>query len=263
MATSTSDKERAKQRIADAKAKAKADRKAAKERKRNSTDPKDMGTLRQIYQAYKLTKEQDPAVTWLLLAAFLLPIVIGVVVGILINQWIWLLIMGIMVGLILAMLVLLWRVKAATYKRYEGMAGSSEVALQMLDKKKWSHTPAIAATRHQDVVHRAVGRGGIVLVGEGDQNRVRQMLNSEVKKHEKFADGVIITTFVVGDKEGQVPLNKLAGQINKLPKMLEKYQVSEVNQRLKAIDAMRPVAPIPKGPVPTSMKGARRQMRGR
>ncbi len=161
MATSTSDKERAKQRIADAKAKAKPTGRPPRSASATPPTPRTWGTLRQIYQAYKLTKEQDPAVTWLLLAAFLLPIVIGgVVVGILINQWIWLLIMGIMVGLILAMLVLLWRVKAATYKRYEGMAGSSEVALQMLDKKKWSHTPpAIAATRHQDVVHRAVGRG--------------------------------------------------------------------------------------------------------
>jgi len=30
-----------------------------------------------------------------------------------------------------------------------------------------------------------------------------------------------------------------------------------------AIDAARPAAPLPKGPVPTSMKGFRGQMRGR
>ena len=33
--------------------------------------------------------------------------------------------------------------------------------------------------------------------------------------------------------------------------------------RLKAIDASRPNIPIPKGPVPTSMKGMRGNMRGR
>ena len=34
-------------------------------------------------------------------------------------------------------------------------------------------------------------------------------------------------------------------------------------QRLKALDAMRPQIPIPKGPMPTSMKQARQAMRGR
>ena len=33
--------------------------------------------------------------------------------------------------------------------------------------------------------------------------------------------------------------------------------------RLRAIDANRSNLPIPKGPVPTSMKGMRGQMRGR
>jgi hypothetical protein len=33
-------------------------------------------------------------------------------------------------------------------------------------------------------------------------------------------------------------------------------------QKMKALDAMRPAAPMPRGPMPTSAKGARRQMRG-
>ncbi len=33
--------------------------------------------------------------------------------------------------------------------------------------------------------------------------------------------------------------------------------------KLKALDAMRPQAPLPRGPVPTSVKGARRMMQGR
>jgi hypothetical protein len=39
--------------------------------------------------------------------------------------------------------------------------------------------------------------------------------------------------------------------------------MTDLLSRLKAIDAARPVAPLPKGPVPTSMKGFRGQMRGR
>jgi hypothetical protein len=36
-----------------------------------------------------------------------------------------------------------------------------------------------------------------------------------------------------------------------------------VLNRLKALDASRSNIPLPKGPVPTSMKGLRGQMRGR
>jgi len=39
--------------------------------------------------------------------------------------------------------------------------------------------------------------------------------------------------------------------------------MTDVLQRLKAIDAQRGKLPLPKGPVPTSMKGMRSQQRGR
>ena len=42
----------------------------------------------------------------------------------------------------------------------------------------------------------------------------------------------------------------------------EKSRTDIIN-RLKAIDATRSPLPIPKGPMPTSMKGARSSMRGR
>src|SRR5699024_6076358 len=113
----------------EAEAKQQAARKAEKERKRNSTDPKDMGRVKQVVHAYKLTKEQDPILPWLLLAAFLLPLVAGVVVGIVLRQWLTAPLFGLMVGLVLAMVVLVQRAKRATFKRYAGQAGSAEVAL--------------------------------------------------------------------------------------------------------------------------------------
>ena len=56
----------------------------------------------------------------------------------------------------------------------------------------------------------------------------------------------------MGDKEGQVPLDKLADHIRKLPKMLQPNQITDVKQRLRALDAVRPQMPVPKGPMPTS-----------
>ena len=39
-------------------------------------------------------------------------------------------------------------------------------------------------------------------------------------------------------------------------------EVTKLSLLLKALDAMRPAAPMPRGPVPTSMKSARKMMRG-
>ena len=96
---------------------------------------------------------------------------------------------GLEIGMLVAMIILVQRTKKATYKRYMGQAGSAEVALQMLPKQ-WISTPVIAATRQRDVVHRTLGPGGLVLVGEGESGRLRQLLASEVKKHERVAYGI-------------------------------------------------------------------------
>ncbi|HET9650059.1 MAG TPA: DUF4191 domain-containing protein [Microlunatus sp.] len=242
--------------------KAKAERKA---RKKSSTNPAEMGRIQQIVRAYQVTHEYDPPLPWIMGAAFLAPIIVGVVVGIITGHWIYLPILGLTIGVLLALIVLVQRAKKATYKRYAGQAGSAEVALGMLPKQ-WVSTPVIAVTRQRDAVHRTVGPGGIVLIGEGEPGRLKAILAGEVKKHERVAYGVTVTTFIMGDKEGQVPLDKLADRIRKLPKVLQPHQITDVKQRLRALDAVRPQIPVPKGPMPTSprqVKGAKQAMRGR
>jgi hypothetical protein len=249
----------------DVKAKAKDAKRAEKARKKASNDPKDMGRIRQVIRAYQVTHEYDRALPYLMIGAFVLPIAISVVIGLLWGYAFNVIFAGVMVGLLATMFMLVRRAKAATYKRYAGQAGSAEVALQMLPKK-WVSTPAIAANRNRDVIHRTLGPGGLVLIGEGEPGRVRQLLASEVKKHERVAYGVTVITVMMGNKEGQVPLDKLADHIRKLPKTLQSNQITDIKQRLRALDALRPPVPVPKGPMPTSprqVKGARQAMRGR
>ncbi len=240
-------------------------KKAEKARKKASSDPADMGRIRQIVRAYQVTHEHDRALPFLLLAAFLGPIVVAVVLGLLTDQLLNLIIVGLGLAFLLPMIVLVRRAKAATYKRYAGQAGSAEVALSMLPKK-WISAPVIAANRSQDVVHRTLGPGGVVLIGEGEPGRVKTLLAGEARKHERVAYGVQVTTLVMGSRPGQVPLDKLADHIRKLPKVLQPNQVTDVKLRLRALDAVRPTIPVPKGPMPTSprqVKGARQAMRGR
>ena len=110
----------------EAKAQAKAAKKAEKARKRASNDPKDMGRLRQIKRAYQVTHEYDRALPYLLIGAFLLPVAISVVVGLLWGYAFNMILAGVMTGLLAAMIVLVRRAKRATYKRYAGKAGSAE-----------------------------------------------------------------------------------------------------------------------------------------
>jgi hypothetical protein len=240
-------------------------KKAEKARKKASNDPADMGRIRQIVRAYQVTHEHDRPLPYLLLAAFLLPLAAAVTIGLLTEQLLSLIFVGLGVAILLPMIVLVRRAKAATYKRYAGQAGSAEVALSMLPKK-WISSPVIAANRSQDVVHRTLGPGGLVLIGEGEPGRVKALLAGEAKKHERVAYGVPVTTIVMGNKPGQVPLDKLADHIRKLPKTLQANQVTDIRQRLRALDAVRPTIPVPKGPMPTNprqVKGARQAMRGR
>jgi hypothetical protein len=243
-------------------AKQKAEVAAAKLAKKNSTNPRDWPWYKQIWQTYKVTAEVDKQLNLLLAGSFLGLVVIGLVLGLLLPPlWMWL-VLGAMGGLTAALWVMLNRAKKATFTRYAGQPGSAEVALSMLDKKKWFYTPVITATRQLDVIHRAVGPGGIVLIGEGAPSRVRTLLAAEIKKHEQVAYGVVVTSIMMGEADGQVPLGKLADTIKKLPKKLEASQVTDVKARLRALDAVRPKVPMPRGPMP-SMKGVNRSMRGR
>ena len=101
------------------------------------------------------------------------------------------------------------------------------------------------------MVHRSVGRAGIVLTGEGGA-AVRQMLQDERKKSERYAPGAPITEIIVGDGEGQVPLKKLQKKVTKLPKKLTAHQMRELRMRLKAVGGMS--LPIPKGPMPKGVR---------
>ena len=77
-------------------------------------------------------------------------------------------------------------------------------------------------TRNQDIVHRAVGRPGVVLVGEGTSpTRVTALLIAEKKKVARFVPDVPIYDLQAGNEDGQVPLRKLNNHLMKLPRNLK------------------------------------------
>ena len=245
-------------------AKQKAEARAEELRRKNSTNPADWGRWRQLVEVYKATKEHDPRLGLILVVSFLVPflVILGLTLW-LADGWLGILlwtILAITTGIMAVLLMLTRRARRGAYKRYEGQPGSAEVALNMLSKK-WHSTPGIAVTKSFDAVHRTLGPGGLVLIGEGEPGRLKALLASEKKKHDQVLYGVQAQVVQMGTGPGQVPLDKLADHIKKLPKQLTPAQINETRNRLRSLDAMRPKAPIPKGPI--NMKGAHRAMRGR
>ena len=103
-------------------AKQKAEVKAAKLAKKNSTDPRDWPWHRQLWQTYKVTAEVDKQLNLFVAAAFVGPILIGVIIGIFAPPlWLWLP-LGVMAGATAGLWVLLDRAKKATFIRYAGQA---------------------------------------------------------------------------------------------------------------------------------------------
>jgi hypothetical protein len=225
--------------------------------------PKKNGRLKQIAASYKMTKQVDRKIGLVLLAWFVgVSAVAFGVLFLLPGHWILDLVGALMFGLLAALIVFGRRAQNAGYKQIEGQPGAAAAALGML-RKGWTLEAAVGFNRQQDVVHRVVGRPGIILVGEGNPNRLKPLMASERRKHERVASEVPIHEVIVGDSEGAVPLPKLVKHVSKLGKQVKPAEITDVLARLRALDATRSNIPLPKGPIPTNLKGARQNMRGR
>ena len=230
--------------------------------KNDAPAEKKTGRLKQIVSAYKLTKKSDPKVGLVLAGIFLGILAVFVVVALLVGPLLIWLPLGVALAFLATTIVFGRKVEKAAYSQIEGQAGAAASALQTL-RRGWTVTPAVAVTKNADIVHRVVGRPGIVLVGEGQPSRVKNLLQAEGKKHTRVAGGAPVIQIVAGQGEDEVDIRKLTKHVMKLPQALQPSEITDLLQRLKALDAVRPQVPMPKGPVPTSLKGARQAMKGR
>jgi Domain of unknown function (DUF4191) len=238
---------------------------ARKEKKQKSAKPeKKDGRLRQIRRVYTITRKSDRWIGLILLGVFLLAGAVAFAALFLIvpGSWALTLVPSVMVGVLAALIVFGRRAQKAQYAQIEGQPGAAAAALGQL-RRGWQVEPGIAFNKNRDLVHRVVGPPGIVLVGEGNPTRLKSLLATERRKHERVASETPIFEVVSGDGAGAVPVPKLSRHVTKLGRNIRPADMTDVLQRLKALDATRSPLPIPKGPMPTSMKGSRQNMRGR
>lgn len=220
-------------------------------KKKNKTPgvPKEK-RFKTIREAYSITKSVKPWIGAALAGIFVLVWGIAILIGTFAGQPIYAAFVGALIGVFASLFFFTRIAGSAAYQSIEGQIGAGASVLMAI-RKGWVTTPAVAVTRNQEMVHRSVGRPGIVLVAEGGPG-ARGLLVDERRKTERFAPGVPITEFIVGDEQGQVALRDLQKKMRKLPKKLSTSQMREVRNRLKAVGGLS--MPIPKGPMPKGVK---------
>lgn len=236
----------------------KAAAKQAKQEKRAQSKAK----RGQIFQAFKMQRQEDKALIPWMLGSFLL--VAGVVFGIgwlLGIQWV-LLPIGIMLGLLAAVIIFGRRVQKTVYGKADGQPGAAGWALDNL-RGRWKVTQTVAATTQFDAVHRVLGGPGVVLVAEGAPHRVNRLLAQEKKRISRLVGDTPIYDVTIGNDEGQVPLRKLQNYLMKLPRNLKPKQVDALEAKLAALGNRG--ARMPKGPMPqgAKMRNVQRTIRRR
>ncbi len=231
------------------------------------TPEKKMNRIQQFRETYRMAKRTDRFIGLWTLGTFLLAggggaLIFWLLPGSGIFKWLSMVLGGILLGIMAALIVFGRRAQSAMYVQMEGQVGAAAGALQVLGRA-WKVTPAIGFNKQQDVIHRAVGPPGIVLVGEGTTNRLRALMTAERRRHERVARDTPIHEIFCGNGEGEVPLPKLTKTVTGLGRLIKPAEITLLLARLKAMDATHSNVPMPKGPVPTSMKGMRGNMRGR
>jgi hypothetical protein len=213
-------------------------------------DPSSMGRIKQIRMVAGIVRRGNPKALPLVVLTGVGILAVFVVVGIFVKPIYLFAPLGVLAGIAGAMLLFGRFAQSAQYAAIEGQPGAAAAILQNL-RGGFTTTPAIAANRNMDVVHRTVGKPGVILVGEGSPSRLPSLLAAEKKRIARIAAQVPIYDFQVGDAEGQVPIRQLQKKIMKLPRNLKGQNVAELNFRL---NAMPQSLQMPKGPVPRNAR---------
>jgi len=208
------------------------------------------GRLKQMRMVAGIVRKSNPKALPIVIGSGLGTLVILVIVGLVTGLAGLLIPLGVLLGVLVAVILFGRFAQSAQYSAIEGQPGAAAAVLENM-RGSWTVTPAIAANRNMDVVHRAVGKPGVILVGEGSPARLASLLAAEKKRVARVAYEVPITEFQVGKEEGQVPISKLQRKIMRLPRKLKPDAISDINHRLKAL---QPSLQAPKGPLPRNVR---------
>ncbi|HOB56234.1 MAG TPA: DUF4191 domain-containing protein [Rhodoglobus sp.] len=224
--------------------------------------PKEPGRLKQMYQVFQMTRRYDKLAIWYLLLAFLLPVLAGIILAIVLGgdsilAVVLYVIAGVLGGVLLFLIVLGRRAEKAAYSQIEGQPGAVGAVLKSSLRRGWtaSEMPVSVSPKTQDAVYRAVGRGGVALIGEGPRSRTQRMLEDERKSIVRILPNVPVSFIYVGPDAESVPLYKLPTKLRQLRPVLRKPEILAVSNRLNSLG--KNGLPIPKGIDPMRVRSQR------
>jgi hypothetical protein len=241
---------------------------------KETTAEKKPGRIAEIRQASAAIKTLDARIGWAMLLAALVTFAVLVGIGFLLGGlWRWyLVIIAIPSALLAAVFVMNRRGNKAMYGALEGQTGAAGAALQSMGKRGWyAATEPVAvdanrASKASDLsgaamVFRALGRPGIVLIGEGPKQRVLKLLKAEERKVTRVAPGVPVHLWVVGNGDDEVKVSKISSKLTRMRPVLTKEEASVVNKRLKSLGGLR--TGVPAGMDPTRARVDRKALTGK
>ncbi|MCA1220543.1 DUF4191 domain-containing protein [Streptomyces sp. 8L] len=222
-------------------------------RKDNADSAANQGRLKQIALTYKMTRRVDSKVGLVVAGVGIVTFGVFLAIGFVIGHPLYLGILGFILAFLAMAIIFGRRAERAAFGQMEGQPGAAAAVLENVGRG-WTTTPAVAMNRNQDVVHRAVSKAGIVLVAEGNPNRLKSLLAAEKRKMARVVVDVPVQDIIVGDGEGQVPLKKVRAKLLKLPRVVDGPTVTATNDRLRAMGDLMSNMPVPKGPMPKNVR---------
>ena len=220
------------------------------------------GRLKQIGMVFSFTAKRDKWFVPFMAAAVLIPLALTVLAVVRLG-WLWLP-FGLMLTFPAALFVLKARSSRVFMAAAEQQPGAAASIIEQM-RGDWRVTPAVSATTQLDMVHLVLNRRGVILVAEGERQRVRNLLGQEKKRLSKVIGSAPLYDVILGHGEGEVPLRKLRLHLMRLPKAMSGRDVNALDKRLKALSA-RPRMPkgaIPKDMIPRNFRPPRGAVRGR
>jgi len=227
-----------------------------------STPEKEPGRFKQMWQVFQMTRRSDPGITWYLILAFILPVAVAIVLAVLFGGnvigMILYIVTGVLAGVLLVLVVLGRRAERAAYSQIAGQPGAVGAVLKNGLRRSWigNEEPIGFSPKTKDAVYRAVGRAGVVLIGEGPRSRTQPMLDKERAAVGRLLPNVPVTLLYVGPDADSTPLYKISRSLNRLPRKLTKAEVIQVDKRLSSVAKVKGFK-IPGGIDPQRMRAPR------
>lgn len=206
------------------------------------------GRIKQLGMIFSFTAKRDKLFVPLVVGAALLAVAVTVLLVIIFN-WIFIPV-GVMLVALAVVIVLNLRANKAMLAEAENQPGAAASIVENM-RGDWRVTPALASTTQFDFVHLVICRAGVILLGEGNPNRLKSLIGQERRRLSKVIGSAEMRDFTVGRGEGEVPIQKLRSTLVRLPRTLSGKDVNALDKRIKALTA-RPQ--MPKGAIPKNMR---------